>query len=113
MPWFVRRVLVSDAVVARAMDPSTLARWAALTGRAGSAAGDMYWFAETWERFREPGRRVGHVTPADVARSRRPTARVTLAGAEYAPAAERGVPVPPGYCLVDCAGALEIAVVAA
>ena len=129
LPWFVVRVLVSDATAAAGMDASSLAQWAALTGRAGPTSRDRYWFPETWERFREPQRSVGHVTPAVVARSRRgttsgPPTHASYEGDPYAeavgnaayalnPAAERGVTVPPGYCLVDCAGTLEVAVVTA
>jgi hypothetical protein len=119
-PWFALRVLVSDAAAAHSMDSTTLARWAALTGRAGATSRDVYWFADTWQRFGEAQRRVGHVTPAAVARSRRRlsashesvTSYGSLAPA-LTPAVERGVTVPPGYCLVDCVGTLDIAVVTA
>lgn len=120
VPWFVVRMLVPDTVAARGMDPATLARWGALTGRAGPATPDRYWFAASWERFREPGRLVGCVTPAEIARSRRarpsppPGASglaPTLADHALHPGVERGVCVPPGYCLVDCVGELEIGVV--
>ena len=117
IPWFVVRVLVPDVVAARAMDPGTLARWGAMTGRAGAGARDVYWFADTWERFGEPGRRVGFVTPAEIARSRRASppaaADWSSAAAALTPAAERGVCVPPGYALVDCVGTLELSVVRA
>jgi hypothetical protein len=115
-PWFVRRLLLPDAHVAAHMDEGTLARWAALTGRAGGQR-DRYWYRESWERFREPGRRVGFVAPDYVARARRLAApasepSTSLLGA-LDPHVERGVCVPPGYCLVDCVGTLELAVVAA
>ncbi|MGZ8411675.1 MAG: hypothetical protein ACXW05_03005 [Gemmatirosa sp.] len=115
-PWFIRRLLLPDAHVAAHMDESTLARWAALTGR-GGAQRDRYWYRESWERFREPGQRVGFVAPDYVARARRLAAPVadvstSLLGALDANV-ERGVCVPPGYCLVDCVGTLELAVVSA
>ena len=115
-PWFVVRLLVSDAHVAAHMDATTLARWATLTGRTGPGSRDLYWYADTWERFREPGRRVGHVTPQVVGQSRR--SRLSDEVREFGalaltPDVERGVGVPPGYCLVDCAGLLDIAVLAA
>jgi hypothetical protein len=124
LPWFFVRVLVADAAVAATMDASTLAHWAGLTGRAGPASRDTYWFAESWERFGEPDRRAGHITPAAVARSRRrrlplpePSAfqDATYGNAAQAlnPLTEQGVTVPPGYCLIDCAGTLELAVVRA
>jgi hypothetical protein len=116
-PWFALRVLVSDAAAAHSMDPTTLARWAALTGRAGATSRDVYWFADTWQRFGEPQRRVGHVTPAAVARSRRRLSAPEPSLETYGslapalnPGVERGVTVPPGYCLVDCVGTLDIAV---
>jgi hypothetical protein len=105
--WFTTLLLLPDAVVAAAMDLPTLARWRTLTGRAGPAGRDAYWFAESWERYREPGRRVGHVTPADVARPRRASSADTMLTAQV----ERGVCVPPGYALVTCAGLLETSVV--
>ncbi|MBV9879084.1 MAG: hypothetical protein JO180_01245 [Gemmatirosa sp.] len=122
MPWFTVRLLVADTDVAHGMDPGTLARWAAVTGRAGPASRDSYWYAETWDRFREPSRRVGHVTPAYVACSRRaapppspPSLDAlsfdTAGGLALTPDAERGICVPPGYGLVDCVGTLEIAVI--
>ena len=106
-PWFVTQLLLPDAWATRAMDDLTLGRWAALTGRAGPTSRDTYWFAETWERFREPGRRAGHVTPADIARSRRAVAGHPA----FSPQVERGVCVPPGYALVTCVGVLEVSVV--
>jgi hypothetical protein len=113
--WFAVRVLVPDAVATRGMDAQDLARWAELSGRGGPSSRDQYWYTDSWERFREPGRLVGHITPADVGRSRRGAdvgGEETSAGLALTPAAERGVCAPPGYCLVDCAGTLEIAVVA-
>jgi hypothetical protein len=113
--WFTTALLLPDAVVAEAMDAPTLARWQRLTGRGGPSARDAYWFAESWERYREPGRHVGHVTPADVARPRRTAggaARGDATGAATLTAqVERGVCVPPGYALVTCAGLLETSVV--
>lgn len=118
-PWFARRVLVPDAQAAAHMDDATLARWANVTGRSGGARRDRYWFAESWERFCEPGRQVGYVSPALVARSWRP-ARVTVAATPWGgavpvspltPEAERGTCVPPGYCLLDCIGTLDVSVV--
>lgn len=118
--WFSASLLVPDALAAEEMDDATLARWAALTGRAGPASRDRYWFAESWERFREPGRMVGHLTPQLVARSRHTSSGARDSG-EYGvggalaltPHVERGTAVPPGYCLVDCFGTLELALVTA
>ena len=125
-PWFLQRVLVSDAVAAAAMDATTLSRWAAVTGRAGRGSTDHYWFAETWERFRESPRVVGYVTPAEIGRSRgRGTPRTFGGDVPYGPGpytgsslavaltpdAERGLCVPPGYCLLTCIGTLEITLV--
>jgi hypothetical protein len=114
-PWFVVRLLIADALVSAGMDATTLARWAALTGRAGPGSRDLYWHVDSWERFREPGRLVGHVTPQVIGQSRR-TRRVGTSdafGLALTPDTERGVGVPPGYCLVDCAGLLDVAVLAA
>ncbi len=107
--WFAGRLLVADALAARGMDPPTLARWAQVTGRAG--APDTYWFADTWARFCEPGRRAGFVSPAMVGLSRRaPHARREAAAYAFTPDADAGVWVPPGYCLLACWTALTVAV---
>ena len=126
-PWFVASLLVPDAWLSAHSDAETLAHWARLTGRSGEP--DRYWFPETWDRFLEPGRRVGWLTANDVWRPRRgrlPSA--TSRGAEDAPHEddpppprrggltltpdlERGVGVPPGYALVQCAGMLEVTLV--
>jgi len=125
-PWFVGTLLVPDAWLSAHADPEMLAHWARLTGRSGEP--DRYWFPETWDRFLEPGRRVGWLTANDVWRRRRgrlPTAESLGAEApprdEWAarrydttaltPDLERGVGVPPGYALVRCAGTLEVAFV--
>jgi hypothetical protein len=117
----VARVLVPESVVVPAMDASMRARWLELTGRTSADGGDRYWFPESWERFLEPDRLVGFVTPADVARSRpegraRADLRLTeldddLTVGAFTPAVDRGVCVPPGFCLVDCTGTLEVALV--
>lgn len=126
-PWFVASLLVPDAWLSAHSDAQTLAHWARLTGRSG--APDRYWFPETWDRFLEPGRRVGWLTANDVWRPRRgrlpsaaspgadaaaheddpPPARA--GGMTLTPDLERGVGVPPGYALVQCAGMLEVALV--
>ena len=125
-PWFVAPLLVPDAWLAAHADPETLAQWARLTGRSG--APDRYWFPETWDRFLEPGRRVGWLTANDVWRPRRgrlasaSSAERNVAhkddlfaprhgGLTLTPDLERGVGVPPGYALVRCAGTLDVAVV--
>ncbi|WP_284349446.1 hypothetical protein [Roseisolibacter agri] len=114
-PWFLRRLLIPDAQAAAHMDDGTLARWGTVTGR-GMPRHDSYWFSESWERFREPGRHVGYVAPDYVARARRLPSAGGPSTSLVAPAldatVERGVCVPPGYCLVDCVGTLEVAVVA-
>ena len=125
-PWFIAPLLVPDVWLAAHADPETLAHWARLTGRSGGP--DRYWFPETWDRFLEPGRRVGWLTANDVWRPRRgrlasaasprpdaeddaaptyPYSAMTLT-----PDLERGVGVPPGYALIQCVGTLEVAVVA-
>ena len=123
-PWFVGTLLVPDAWLSAHADPEMLAYWARLTGRSGEP--DRYWFPETWDRFLEPGRRVGWLTANDVWRRRRgrlPTAGSVdsdeTAADEWAakryvatpltPDLERGVGVPPGYALVRCVGRLEVA----
>jgi hypothetical protein len=125
-PWFVASLLVPDTWLSAHADPETLAHWARLTGRSG--APDRYWFPEMWDRFLEPGRRVGWLTANDVWRPRRgrlPSAaspEVEDAGLEDDPPArrgglaltpdlERGVGVPPGYALVQCVGMLELTLV--
>jgi hypothetical protein len=125
--WFGAPLLVPDPWLAAHADAETLAHWARLTGRSG--APDRYWFPETWDRFLEPGRRVGWLTAGDVWRPRRGT--LASAGKSDAgdvaetddallfrrpeltltPDLERGVGVPPGYALVQCAGILSVAIV--
>lgn len=123
--WFVVPLLVPDPWLAEHADAATLAHWARLTGRSG--APDRYWFPETWDRFLEPGRRVGWLTASDVWRPRRgrlasaaSPERDEVSGARLAPRRrpltltpdlERGVGVPPGYALVHCVGLLSVAVV--
>jgi len=125
-PWFVTRLLVPDSWLSTHADPETLAHWARLTGRSGET--DRYWFPDTWDRFLEPGRRVGWLTANDVWRRRRgrlPSAATSVRGEAVAddlpsyrsggitltPDLERGVGVPPGYALVQCVGTLEVSVV--
>jgi hypothetical protein len=124
-PWFVGRLLVPDAWATARMPRDVRAEWAALTGRAGQA--DRYWYPESWERFLEPGRMVGCVSAAEVARShpgRLPGAddpprraaddatwaepRAPAPYATSAPRIERGICVPPGYCLLDCLGVVDV-----
>ena len=125
--WFVAPLLVPDAWLTAHADAETLAQWARLTGRSG--APDQYWCPETWDRFLEPGRRVGWLTANDVWRPRRgrlasaasvdddTPAQVGDPAALYRPPLtltpdlERGVGVPPGYALVRCIGELSVAVV--
>jgi hypothetical protein len=125
-PWFVTRLLVPDTWLSTHADHETLAHWARLTGRSGET--DRYWFPETWDRFLEPGRRVGWLTANDVWRRRRgrlPSAAIPAReeatfddvphdrwrGMTLTPDLERGVGVPPGYALVQCVGTLEVSVV--
>ena len=125
-PWFVTQLLVPDSWLSTHADPETLANWARLTGRSGEP--DRYWFPEIWDRFLEPGRRVGWLTANDVWRPRRgrlPSAATPLRDEAAAddlpfnyspeptltPDLERGVGVPPGYALVQCVGTLEVSVV--
>jgi hypothetical protein len=123
--WFAAPLLVPDAWLAAHADPETLAHWARLTGRSGGP--DRYWFPETWDRFLEPGRRVGWLTVNDVWRPRR--GRLASAASPRAveddddlpanrfgamtltPDLERGVGVPPGYAFVQCVGTLDVSVV--
>ena len=126
-PWFVTRLLVPDPWLSTYVDPETLARWARLTGRSGET--DRYWFPASWDRFLEPGRRVGWLTANDVWRHRRgrlPSAATSVrdeaaaddlasyrsGGMTLTPDLERGVGVPPGYALVQCVGTLEVSVAA-
>lgn len=124
-PWFMGALLVPDEWLSAHSDPEMLAYWARLTGRSGEP--DRYWFPETWDRFLEPGRRVGWLTANDVWRRRRGTLPTASSLASRAPSLEwaakrpdgmpltpdleRGVGVPPGYALVRCAGTLEVAFV--
>ena len=127
--WFSIPLLVPDRWFAAHADVETLAAWARLTGRAGGP--DRYWFPETWDRFLEPGRRVGWLTVADVWRprpGRLPSGSGPRADDEVTdepepafvrrpppaltPDLERGVGLPPGYALVQCVGRLSVAVVA-
>lgn len=139
-PWFTGRLLLPDTDVLAAMTSDAADAYTRLTGRAHGTGEDRYWFAESWERFLEPGRVVGYVTPdvvgfshraalggSSLRRPRRPDDTwydVGGAGSDlpppvpppvspYTPAVERGLGVPPGYCLVDCAGSVEVAVVVA
>ncbi|HTJ21139.1 MAG TPA: hypothetical protein VL383_02050 [Gemmatimonadaceae bacterium] len=123
--WFVVPLLVPDAWLAEHADATTLAHWARLTGRSG--APDRYWFPESWDRFLEPGRRIGWLTASDVWRPRRgrlasaagPDAEAESSAGSVSrhppstlsPDLERGVGVPPGYALVQCAGHLSVGVV--
>jgi hypothetical protein len=123
--WFVVPLLVPDPWLAEHADAATLAHWARLTGRSG--APDRYWFPETWDRFLEPGRRIGWLTASDVWRPRRgrlASATSTDAAPGWGdapgqihpvspltPDLERGVGVPPGYALVQCVGRLAVGVV--
>jgi hypothetical protein len=124
-PWFVTQLLVPDSWLSTHADRETLAHWADLTGRSGGA--DRYWFPDAWDRFLEPGRRVGWLTANDVWRARPgrlPSAATPLPdeaadddlprrprGITLTPDLERGVGVPPGYALVQCAATLEVSVV--
>ena len=127
-PWFSTPLLVPDRWFAAHADAETLAAWARLTGRSGVP--DRYWFPETWDRFLEPGRRVGWLTVADVWRPRPgrlpsgsgPRADHDLTGEQdpvlvrhppltLTPDLERGVGLPPGYALVQCIGRLSVSVV--
>lgn len=132
-PWFQGPVLAPDSWVVACMAPPTRARWARLTGRAGGSAPDHQWHPDAWARFLEPGRRLGCVSPAEVARSRPgwlagASARGAAPGPDaeapwsrpplplpstLTPRIERGVGVPPGYCLVHCVGTLEVVVIGA
>ena len=123
--WFVTPLLVPDTWLSAHANPETLAQWARLTGRSGGP--DRYWFPETWDRFLEPGRRVGWLSANDVWRPRR--GRLASAPSPQAadddddlragrfgamtltPDLERGVGVPPGYAFVQCVGTLEVSVV--
>ena len=127
-PWFSTPLLVPDRWFAAHADAETLAAWARLTGRSGVP--DRYWFPETWDRFLEPGRRVGWLTVADVWRPRpgclssgsAARADHDLIGEQdpvvvrhppptLTPDLERGVGLPPGYALVQCIGRLSVSFV--
>lgn len=126
--WFVGQLLVPDEWLIAHADARTCSRWAWLTGRGG--ARDGYWFPESWERFLEPGRAAGCVTPADIWRVHRgrlggagardvprdedasPAIGSLVAPSSLTPDIERGVGVPPGYALIDIVGTLGVAIVA-
>jgi hypothetical protein len=113
--WCAGTLLAPDAAVVEGMDAASRAAWAALTGRGG--APDAYWHPASWARFLDSGRGVGHVSAADVGRSMPsgPPAGATSDAfsaprPSFSARIERGVPVPPGYALVDCVGMLSVAV---
>ena len=127
-PWFSTPLLVPDRWFAAHADAETLAAWARLTGRSGEP--DRYWFPESWDRFLEPGRRVGWLTVADIWRPRpgrlpsgtgssvdhdltdeQGFALVRKPPPTLTPVLERGVGLPPGYALVQCIGRLSVAIV--
>lgn len=113
--WFAGRVLLPDALAIEAMDPTSRQLWARVTGRLDAA--DSYWYPDSWARFLEPGRRIGCVAASDVWRSRPGHVRGAAAGhllrrGPLGPAVERGLCVPPGYCLTECAGTLAVTAVA-
>jgi hypothetical protein len=106
-PWFSTQRLVPDTWITAHADAESRARWARVTGRAGDR--DAYWFPESWERFLESGVHVGHLTPLDMWRPRRPRRSVTTAA--FDPTTDRGVCVPPGYGYAECRGTLTVSIV--
>lgn len=127
-PWFDLPVLVPDADALRLMAPDTQQLYRSITGRAGPGSHDRYWYAESWERYHEPGRMAGCIQPAAVEYA---TGRATgpaiphraepeddflygsSAGehsqwADYSPCTQSRLFVPPGYCLIRFACWAEV-----
>lgn len=111
-PWWTTELLLPEADALAAMTADARAAYLRATGRAGGA--EAYWHLAAWARHAEPGRHVGHVSPAFLAR------RAMARGAPGAGAAARalsprhdvGQLVPPGYCLVQVTATLQLALAA-
>lgn len=130
-PWFDLPVLIPDADALRLMAPETQLLYRSITGRAGPASRDRYWYADSWERFHEPGRVAGCIQPAAVeyaaaVESGSPEAALPEVGddlflygaagsgersrwTDYSSTTHRRLFVPPGYCLVRFACWAEVA----
>jgi hypothetical protein len=123
-PWFHARVLLDDDEALGRMTGAAAMAYRRATGRLGGTTRDTYWRSELWERFTEPGRAVGLVTPESL--GGRPRARAV-------PHAERDAPphpwdpgrpasrwprleprhdveagIPPGWCLVHLTATLDV-----
>lgn len=130
VPWFAVALLTPDAEALRTMDQSTRHFYRHITGRMGAGSRDSYWFADTWERFHEPGRIVGCIHPDVLDHSIpmhgaagppaeplspeeaflfSPAMGERSAWGDYTPRSERRFFPPPGYCLVRYACWLELA----
>jgi hypothetical protein len=131
VPWFAVALLTPDAEALRLMDQSTQHFYRHVTGRMGAGSRDSYWFADTWERFHEPGRIVGCIhpdvldhaipvhagavgpaadaTPSEEAFLFSPTMGERSTWGEYTPRTERRFFPPPGYCLIRYGCWLELA----
>lgn len=110
-PWFVADVLMPDDDALRQMTPDAATAYVRVTGRQRANAVDRYWHLSAWERYEEAGRVVGYVTPEAVSHGGvRVTSGADARATRLTPAHDRGVLVPPGYCLVRCVGTLEVSV---
>jgi hypothetical protein len=136
-PWLRVTLYTPDDDALRQMDADAALVYKRATGRMGPGSLDSYWHLETWERFRERGRLVGHVAPGLVDHVRvgeavdgwEESARASAepsyddfllgtAGGystsrwrNLTPSFDRRSFVPPGYCLVEYRCRVELAVV--
>jgi hypothetical protein len=108
--WFVADVLLPDDDALRQMTADAAMAYARATGRQGAGSVDRYWHLPAWERFEEPGRVVGYVTPDAVASGAGSVLGTAAPASRLTPTHDRAALVPPGYCLVRCVGTLEVAV---
>lgn len=120
--WLETDILLPEARALEWMPRMTAAAWMRVTGRQGED--EHYWHLGAWERQVEPGQRVGHVSPAFIARRGvLPGAPVdsvfgalalsVAASPSFSPRHDVGQLVPPGYCLATVRGTFELTVVPA
>ncbi len=122
LPWFRARVLLGDDEALARMTAEAALAYREATGRLGGSARDTYWRAELWERFTEPGRGIGLVTPESL--GRRPRGRGAPGGAadggwgaarpaslwpQLDPRHDVATGIPPAWCLVEMTATLDVA----
>jgi hypothetical protein len=106
--WLAAELLLPEGQVLPAMTPDARAAYLRATGRAG--APETYWHLDAWERHAEPGRHVGHVSPAFLARRAAGAIGASTGALALSPRHDVGLLVPPGYCLVQLAATLRVEV---